>query len=103
MFAKNISITINKMFTCLKYNKVIYIFSNLLVLPATWIPNIDFLSNLALKKSYRIKDLEITAGLQIRNLFDEKYFDNIRLNAFGNRFYEPASLRSYLFSLSTNF
>ncbi len=62
-----------------------------------------FLSNLALKNSYRIKDLEITAGLQIRNLFDEKYFDNIRLNAFGNRFYEPASLRSYLFSLSTNF
>ena len=62
-----------------------------------------FLSNLALKNAYRIKDLEITAGLQIRNLFDEKYFDNIRLNAFGNRFYEPASLRSYLFSLSTNF
>ena len=62
-----------------------------------------FLSNLALKHTYRIKDLEITAGLQIRNLFDEKYFDNIRLNAFGNRFYEPASLRSYLFSLSTNF
>ena len=62
-----------------------------------------FLSNLALKNTYRIKDLEITAGLQIRNLFDEKYFDNIRLNAFGNRFYEPASLRSYLFSLSTNF
>ena len=62
-----------------------------------------FLSNLALKNTYSIKDLEITAGLQIRNLFNEKYFDNIRLNAFGNRFYEPASLRSYLFSLSTNF
>ena len=62
-----------------------------------------FLSNLALKNAFSIKDLEITVGLQIRNLFDEKYFDNIRLNAFGNRFYEPASLRSYLFSLSTNF
>ena len=62
-----------------------------------------FLSNLALKNTYRIKDLEITAGLQIRNLFDEKYFDNIRLNAFGGRFYEPASLRSYVFSLSTSF
>ena len=61
-----------------------------------------FLSNLALKNTFSIKDLEITAGLQIRNLFDEKYFDNIRLNAFGNRFYEPASLRSYLFTLSTN-
>ena len=62
-----------------------------------------FLSNIALKNTYRIKYLEITAGLQIRNLFDEKYFDNIRLNAFGSRFYEPASLRSYVFSLSTNF
>jgi len=62
-----------------------------------------FLSNFALKKTYRIKDLDITAGFQIRNLFDEKYYDNIRLNAFGNRFYEPASLRSYIFSVSTNF
>jgi iron complex outermembrane receptor protein len=62
-----------------------------------------FLSNLALKNTYRIKDLAITAGFQIRNLFDEKYYDNIRLNAFGNRFYEPASLRSYIFSVSTNF
>jgi iron complex outermembrane receptor protein len=62
-----------------------------------------FLSNLGLKNTYRIKDLDITAGFQIRNLFDEKYYDNIRLNAFGNRFYEPASLRSYIFSLSTNF
>ena len=62
-----------------------------------------FLSNIALKNAFSIKDLENTVGLQIRNLFDEKYFDNLRLNAFGNRFYEPASLRSYLFSLSTNF
>ena len=62
-----------------------------------------FLSNLALKNTYRIKDLDITAGFQIRNLFGEKYYDNIRLNAFGNRFYEPASLRSYIFSVSTNF
>ena len=62
-----------------------------------------FLSNFALKNTYRIKDLDITAGFQIRNLFDEKYYDNIRLNAFGNRFYEPASLRSYIFSVSTNF
>ena len=62
-----------------------------------------FLSNLALKNTYRIKDLDITVGFQIRNLFDEKYYDNIRLNAFGNRFYEPASLRSYIFSVSANF
>jgi len=35
------------MFSCLNHNKVIYILSNLLVLPATVIPSIDFLSNLS--------------------------------------------------------
>ena len=33
------------MFFNLNMNKLIYIFSNLLVLPATFIPNIDLLSN----------------------------------------------------------
>ena len=33
------------MFFNLNMNKLIYIFSNLLVLPATFIPNIDFISN----------------------------------------------------------
>ena len=35
------------MFSCSNLNKVIYILSNLLVLPATVIPNIDLLSNLS--------------------------------------------------------
>ena len=29
------------------------------------------------------------------NLFNKKYFDNIRINAFSNRFYEPAPMRNY--------
>ena len=29
------------------------------------------------------------------NLFNKKYFDNIRINAFANRFYEPAPMRNY--------
>ena len=33
------------MFSCLNHNRVIYIFSNLLVMPATLIPSIDLLSN----------------------------------------------------------
>ena len=33
------------MFSWLKHNKIIYILSNLLVLPVTFIPGIDFLSN----------------------------------------------------------
>ena len=35
------------MFSCLNHSKVIYIFSNLLVLPAAFIPSIDLLSNLS--------------------------------------------------------
>ena len=35
------------MFSCLGYSRVIYILSNLLVLPATLIPSIDFLSNIS--------------------------------------------------------
>ena len=31
----------------------------------------------------------------VNNLFNKKYFDNIRINAFANRFYEPAPLRNY--------
>ena len=35
------------MFSCLNHSKFIYIFSNLLVLPAAFIPSIDFLSNIS--------------------------------------------------------
>jgi len=62
-----------------------------------------FLSNIGVKNTFLIKGFSVDLGVQIRNLFDEKYYDNIRLNAFGNRFYEPASLRSYMFSISANF
>ena len=35
------------MFSWLKYNRFIYVLSNLLVIPAIAIPNIDFLSNIS--------------------------------------------------------
>ncbi len=38
-------------------------------------------------------DLNFIFGVQ--NLFNEHYSDNLRINAFGNRFYEPAPLRTY--------
>ena len=39
--------SIDKMFSWLKYSRIIYVISNLLVLPAIFIPNIDFLANLS--------------------------------------------------------
>ncbi len=35
------------MFSCISHNRFIYLFSNLIVLPAIFIPNIDFLANLS--------------------------------------------------------
>ncbi len=61
------------------------------------------LSNIALKNKVNFKGVLLDIGLHIRNLFDEKYYDNIRANAFGNRFYEPASLRQFILSIKTSF
>lgn len=35
-------------------------------------------------------DMEISPFIGINNIFDKEYFTNIRLNAFGGRYYEPA-------------
>ena len=35
-------------------------------------------------------DMEIMPYLGINNLFDEEYVGNVRINAFGRRYYEPA-------------
>ena len=61
------------------------------------------LSNIALKNKFNLKGFFLEVGLHVRNLLDEKYYDNIRTNAFGNRFYEPASLRSFILSVKTKF
>ena len=61
------------------------------------------LSNIALKNKFNFKGFFLEVGLHARNLLNEKYYDNIRTNAFGNRFYEPASLRSFILSIKTTF
>ena len=61
------------------------------------------LSNISLKNKFNLKGFFLEVGLHVRNLLDEKYYDNIRTNAFGNRYYEPASLRSFILSVKTTF
>ena len=61
------------------------------------------LSNIAIKNKFIFKSFKLDIALQIRNLFNKYYFDNIRTNAFGNRFYEPASLRNFIISINTFF
>ena len=44
---------------------------------------------------------EIFLGLN--NAFNQEYFDNIRINAFGKRYYEPAPKRNFYFGVNFSF
>ncbi len=48
--------------------------------------------------SFGNTELDFFSG--INNLFNVQYFDNIRLNAFGKRYYEPAPGRNLFFGIS---
>jgi iron complex outermembrane receptor protein len=61
------------------------------------------LANLEIQKQFQLKSTSITLGFSVFNLTNTKYFDNIRINAFGSRFYEPAGGRQLLFSIKTGF
>ena len=58
-----------------------------------------FLTNIRLWKSF--KNISLFGG--INNLLDRVYFDNIRINAFGKRYYEPAPNRNLYLGLSFTF
>jgi iron complex outermembrane receptor protein len=41
--------------------------------------------------------------LGFNNAFNQEYFDNIRINAFGKRYYEPAPKRNFYFGVNFSF
>ena len=41
--------------------------------------------------------------LGVNNAFNQEYFDNIRINAFGKRYYEPAPKRNFYFGINLSF
>ena len=51
-------------------------------------------------KKIEAGDDDLTIYFGIDNLFDEVYFDNIRINAFGGRYYEPAPDRTFYTGLA---
>ena len=42
-------------------------------------------------------------SLGVNNLFNEEFYDNIRINAFGKRYYEPAPKRNFYFGVNFSF
>ncbi len=53
------------------------------------------LVDISLYRKFRVKSWEVTPYLNVENLFNAEYFDNVRINAFGGRFYEPGPTRQF--------
>ncbi len=59
-------------------------------------------SNLRLGKNFIRNDLDIGFYLGVNNIFNEKYNSNIRINAYGNRYFEPAPKQNVFFGITVN-
>jgi len=59
-------------------------------------------SNLRLGKNFVRDDLDIGFYLGVNNIFNEKYNSNIRINAYGNRYFEPAPKQNVFFGITVN-
>ena len=60
------------------------------------------LINVKMSKNLNLFKTSITPFISIDNLFNKEYFDNIRINAFGSRFYEPAPGINFIGGLKLN-
>jgi len=50
--------------------------------------------NFKIGKEFKLSKSILNPYLIVSNIFNEEYFDNIRINAFGGRYYEPAPKRT---------
>lgn len=70
---------------------------------SVWSIDSHSLLGLKLSKPFYVKKIKLTSFLGINNLLNEQYFDNIRLNAFGKRYYEPAPDRNFYLGADISF
>lgn len=59
--------------------------------------NIQFRYPVAFEKT------KLTVSLQIQNLYNENYVSGFDINAFGNRYYNPAAKRNFVFGVKADF
>jgi iron complex outermembrane receptor protein len=60
-------------------------------------------SNLRLGTDVEVDSMRVSPFVGINNLFDESYNSNIRINAFGARYYEPAPDRNFYGGVTLTF
>jgi iron complex outermembrane receptor protein len=50
--------------------------------------------------TFTLNSLQFKPFIGINNIFNAHYSDNVRINAFGNRFFEPAPLSHFFLGFS---
>ena len=61
------------------------------------------LSNLTVGTTFKLGKVALAPFVIANNIFDTKYNDNIRINAFGGRFYEPGPGSNIAAGIKLNF
>ena len=61
------------------------------------------ISNLRFGVDLVVGSFTVSPFIGLNNLFDEEYNSNIRINAFGRRYFEPAPERNYYAGVTVNF
>ncbi|MDO6611513.1 TonB-dependent receptor [Shewanella sp. 1_MG-2023] len=59
-----------------------------------------WLTNAGVSQVLDFEPLAMSLSLTVNNLFNQYYDDNIRINAFGGRYYEPGPERLFMFTLA---
>ena len=59
-----------------------------------------WLTNIGASKTMEFDDVSFKLSFTVYNLFNQYYDDNIRINAYGGRYYEPGPEQQFMFTLA---
>ncbi|MDQ1097058.1 MULTISPECIES: TonB-dependent receptor [Chryseobacterium] len=63
----------------------------------------SFVGNIQFRYTLYFEGTKVSLQLQVQNLYNEDYGSGFDINAFGNRFYNPAAKRNFVFGVNIGF
>ncbi|WP_394674533.1 TonB-dependent receptor [uncultured Chryseobacterium sp.] len=63
----------------------------------------SFIGNIQFRYPLLFEGTKVSLQLQVQNLYNEEYISGFDINAFGNRFYNPAAKRNFVFGVKVEF
>lgn len=63
----------------------------------------SLVGNIQFRFPFKLDRTRLNVFLQIQNLYNEDYVSGFDINAFGNRYYNPAAKRNFIFGVNVDF